>query len=67
MKKLGLIIMAFIWVLAFIILIIALTNVYPNTIFQEYRSVVGIVFIVITGFLKLISKSLNKGSNCRFF
>ena len=60
MKKLGLIIMAFIWVLAFVILIIALTNVYPNTIFQEYRSVVGIVFIVISGFLRLMYKSVYK-------
>ena len=62
MKKLVLIIMAFIWVLAFIILIIALTNVYPNTIFQEYRSVVGIVFIVISGFLRLMYKSVTKVS-----
>ena len=62
MKKTGLIIMVFIWVLALIILIISLTDLYPNTVFQENRSIVGIVFIIITGFLRLMYKSVKKVS-----
>lgn len=61
-KKTGLIIIALIWFLALIILIISLTNVYPDTVFQKYRTVVGIVFIIITGFLRLAYKSVNKVS-----
>lgn len=62
MKKIRLITMAFIWILALIILIISLTDLYPNTVFHRNRSMVGIGFIVISGFLRLIYKSIYKGT-----
>lgn len=62
MKKITLIIIALVWILALIILIISLTNLYPNNIFREHRLIVGIAFITITGFLKPIYNStINKG------
>ncbi|RAJ26693.1 hypothetical protein LX77_00948 [Gelidibacter algens] len=64
MKKIILIIIALVWISALIILIISLTDIYPNTIFKEHRSVVGIGFIVVSGLLKLIYNSfINKNKN----
>lgn len=64
MKRIALIIIALVWISALIILIISLTNLYPNNIFKQYRSIVGIAFITITGLLKLIYNSVkNKGNN----
>ena len=54
MKKTTLIIIGLVWIFALIILIISLTNLYPNNIFKEYRLIIGIAFITITGFLKPI-------------
>ena len=54
MKKADLISIALVWILALIILIIALTDLYPNTIFKEYRFIMVIAFIAITRFLKPI-------------
>ena len=65
MKKIAFIILALVWVSSLIILIIALTDIYPNTIFSEYRSSVGIAFIIITGLLKLMYNAVNKKSNTR--
>tara|TARA_B100000780_G_C21114497_1_gene450754 strand:- start:654 stop:851 length:198 start_codon:yes stop_codon:yes gene_type:complete len=63
MKKTTLIIIGLVWIFALIILIISLTNLYPNNIFKEYRLIIGIAFITITGFLKLIYNSaINKGN-----
>ena len=63
MKKITFIILVFVWISSLVILIIALTNLYPNTIFKEYRSSVGIAFITITGLLKLIYNSIKNKSN----
>lgn len=64
MKKIILIIIALVWVLALIILIISLTDLYPNTIFKDYRSIIGIGFIVVSGLVKLIYISvINKNKN----
>ena len=58
MKKTALIILAIVWISALIILIISLTNLYPNNVFSEHRLIVGIAFITITGFLKPIYNSV---------
>ena len=58
MKKTTLIILGLVWISALIILIISLTNLYPNNIFSQYRLVIGIAFITITGFLKPIYNSV---------
>lgn len=61
MKKTTLIIIGLVWILALLILIIALTDLYPHNIFSEYRLIIGIAFISITGLLKPIYKSfINK-------
>lgn len=63
MKIITLVMIALVWVSALIILIISLTNLYPNNIFKEYRLIVGIAFITITGFLKPIYNSaINKNN-----
>jgi hypothetical protein len=54
MKKILLVSIAFIWIGCLIILIIALTDLYPNNIFQEYQLLIGIAFISITGLLRII-------------
>jgi hypothetical protein len=58
MKKATLIIIGLVWILALIILIISLTDLYPNNIFSEYRLIIGIAFITTTGFLKPIYNSV---------
>jgi hypothetical protein len=58
MKKTTLIIIGLVWLLSLIILIISLTNLYPNNIFREYRLIIGIAFITITGLLKPIYNSV---------
>lgn len=63
MKKIILIILVLVWVSSLVILIIALTDLYPNTIFKEFRSSVGIAFITLTGLLKLMYNAANKKSN----
>lgn len=45
---------AFIWIGSLIILIIALTDLYPNIMFQEYRLVIVFAFVSITGLLRII-------------
>jgi hypothetical protein len=54
MKKLYFLLICFIWILALFILIIALTEVYPDNIFKKYRFIVSIGFLSLTGFLKVI-------------
>lgn len=60
MNKITLIILALVWVSALIILIISLTNLYPNNVFNEHRLTLGIAFIATTGFLKAIYNSVIK-------
>ena len=59
MKKIPFIILALIWILSLVILIIALTDLFPNNIFVNYRMLVGIVFIAITGFIRIAYRKLN--------
>jgi len=61
MTKLFWILAPFIWIGSLIILIIALTNLIPDNSFKEYRLIIGIGFLCISGFIgiayrKLISK-----------
>ena len=58
MKKTTLIILVLVWISALIILIISLTNLYPNNIFSEHRIIVVISFITISGFSKSIYNSI---------
>ncbi|SDG46652.1 hypothetical protein [Psychroflexus sediminis] len=58
MKKTTLFIIGLVWILALMILIISLTDLYPNNVFSEYRLIIGIAFISITGLLKLIYNSV---------
>ncbi len=63
MKKTTLIIIGLVWILALIILILSLTDLYPNNVFSEYRLIIGIAFITITGLLKPIYNSvMNKAT-----
>jgi len=47
-RKINLFIVTFIWILALLILIISLTDLYHNTILKEYRLIIGISFIILT-------------------
>ncbi len=59
MKKITMIILALIWILSLMILIISLTDLFPNNIFVEYRMLAGIVFIAITGFIRIVYRKHN--------
>ncbi|MEG3656266.1 hypothetical protein V5097_02570 [Arenibacter palladensis] len=60
LKKITLIIIAVLWISSLLILIISLTNLYPENVFKDYRSIVGISFIAITGFLKTVYNTVIK-------
>ncbi|GGW75480.1 hypothetical protein DFQ11_1251 [Winogradskyella epiphytica] len=60
MKKFILIIIALFWISSLAVLIISLTDLYPENIFKEHRLIVGIGFITITGLLKPIYNSVIK-------
>jgi hypothetical protein len=60
MKKITFILLAITWIVFFTILIIALTNIFPNNIFQNYKIVVGFAFLAITGFIRFIYQKLIK-------
>ena len=62
MKKIAMITLGLIWISCLIILIITLTDLYPNNPFKEYRLIVGIGFIAITGFLRIAYKQIYKTS-----
>ena len=62
MKKIAMITLGLIWISCLIILIVALTDLYPNNPFKEYRLIVGIGFIAITGFLRIAYKQIYKTS-----
>jgi len=55
MKKIALTFFVLIWIS---FLIIVLTDLIPNNIFNDYRLVVGICFIVITRLIKVVSGKL---------
>lgn len=56
MKKSILILLALIWIAALVVLIVAYTNLVPDNPFVEYRLIVGIGFIVFTGFIRMVHK-----------
>ncbi len=58
MKKVILISLALIWIISLSILVIALTDLIPNNIFKEYKFIIGIGFITITGFIKIAYNKL---------
>ena len=60
MKKVTLIALALIWILSLAVLIIALTDLFPDNILKNYRLAVGIGFIAITGFIRIAYKKLIK-------
>jgi len=62
MKKIAMITLGLIWISCLIILIVALTDLYPNNPFKEYRLIAGIGFIAITGFLRIAYKQIYKTS-----
>lgn len=60
MKRFILIIIALIWISSLAILVISLTDLYPENLFKEHRLIVGIGFITITGLLKPMYNSIIK-------
>ncbi|MEN9973651.1 MAG: hypothetical protein RIS20_1998 [Bacteroidota bacterium] len=58
MKKTTLIVSAIIWMIFLVILINALTDVFPGNIFQNYKLVVGFAFITVTGLIRMVNKKL---------
>jgi hypothetical protein len=60
MTKLFWILAPVIWITCLIILIIALTNLVPDNSLKEYRLIIGIGFICISGFIGIGYKKLRK-------
>ena len=60
MKRTVLIVLALIWILSLIILIIALIDLVPNNSVKDYRLIVGIIFLAMTGFIKMAYRKLLK-------
>ena len=58
MKKYILILLALVWITALAVLIVALTDLVPDNPFVEYRLIVGIGFILLTGFIRMLYKRL---------
>ena len=60
MKKITLIALAITWILSLTVLIIALTDLFPDNIFKNYRLVVGFGFLTITALIRIAYKKLIK-------
>ena len=60
MKKITLIALSITWILSLTVLIIALTDIFPDNIFKNYRLVVGIGFLSIIGLIRIAYKKLIK-------
>jgi hypothetical protein len=58
MKKTTLIVSALIWIVFLLILISAMTDVFPDNIFENYRLVVGFGFSTVTGLIRIANKKL---------
>jgi hypothetical protein len=54
MKKIALISLVTIWIIALLILIISLTDVLPEIHLKEFRLVTGLGFIAVSGFIRLL-------------
>ncbi|HEY3369234.1 MAG TPA: hypothetical protein VGK10_00220 [Prolixibacteraceae bacterium] len=48
------------WLLSLVLLTIALTDLIPNNPLKEYRLIIGIGFITISGFIRNALKKLAK-------
>jgi hypothetical protein len=60
MTKLFWILAPVVWIACLIILIIALTNLVPDNSLKEYRLIIGIGFLCISGFIGICYKKLKK-------
>ena len=58
MTKLFWILAPLIWIACLIVLIIALTNLVPDNSLKQYRLIIGIGFICISGFIGFVYKKL---------
>jgi hypothetical protein len=54
MKKIALISLVTIWIIALIILIFSLTDVLPESPLKEYRQITGLGFIAVSGLIGLL-------------
>jgi hypothetical protein len=45
------------WMLSLIILVLSLTNLFPDNPFKAYRLIIGIGFISLTGFMRKAYRS----------
>jgi hypothetical protein len=52
MKRIILIIVSIVWIAWLTILTIALTDLVPNNPFKEYRFIIGMGFLTISGFIR---------------
>jgi hypothetical protein len=59
MKKAILIVLALIWIASLIILIIALTDLVKVNPFKNYRWIIGIGFLTISGFIRKAYQNFN--------
>ncbi|QED38021.1 hypothetical protein FK178_09925 [Antarcticibacterium arcticum] len=62
MNKFLWVFLALIWIAALIVLIIALTENGSNDVFADYKFIIGIGFIAITGFLRILYKRSKVGN-----
>ncbi len=60
MKKTVLIFLALIWISSLVVLVLALTDLVPNNPFKDYRLIVGLVFLALTGFIGMAFRRLAK-------
>ena len=60
MRKTIMIFLALIWISSLIVLVIALTDLVPNNPFKDYRLIVGLAFLALTGFIGMAFRRLIK-------
>lgn len=48
MRIVGLIFLIFFWIMGFVFLVLAFTDVYPNNPFQDYQLLIALGFIFIS-------------------
>jgi hypothetical protein len=58
MKKTTLIVSALIWAVFLLMLIMALTDLFSENVFQSYKLVIGFGFITVTGLIRMVNKKL---------
>ena len=47
-----------IWIISLVILIIALTNIVPDNPLKQYSLIIGLGFVCVTGFIRILYKKL---------